>query len=183
MAAKIQKKENSLRIRIPVKKNPYVIIPMLLLCILWIPSLGYFVSKSLIMNDLIIRIVWLFLLVATIASGAILLTILFWMLFGHEEIYINKTDFVTMKPLVFYVRNNYYKTTEIKNLRIDKESYKKKINNEWKEDFRTIISFSVPEKQVIFGRGIDIHDAELILINLASSSFLDDRQFYTIHKG
>lgn len=183
MAAKIQKGANSLRIRIPVKKNPYVIIPMILLCLFWVPSLAFFVSKSLLMNDFLIRIFWLSLLVITIASGTALLTILFWMLFGHEEIYITEQDFITMKPLVFYVRNNRYHTREIKDFRVDKESYKKMVNGEWKEDFRTIISFSVPEKQVIFGRGIDMHDAELILINLASSGFLTDQQFYTVHKS
>ena len=53
MSIYIKKGQESLKIRIPVKKNPYLIIPILILVSLWVPFLLLLVRKSLINNDFI----------------------------------------------------------------------------------------------------------------------------------
>ena len=41
MSIYIKKRQDSLTIRIPVKKNPYLIIPILILVSLWVPFCYY----------------------------------------------------------------------------------------------------------------------------------------------
>ena len=183
MSIYIKKRQDSLTIRIPVKKNPYLIIPILILVSLWVPFLLLLVRKSLINNDFITHLFWVIGLSSWFFIGTFGVTLLIWMLFGYEEIKIQKDKVIVSKPLVFYVRNNFYDTSSIKEIRLDKEVYKARKNNMWQEMTRNIIRMDTPGKTVGFARGIASHDGETIIINMASCELLNQKQFQIIHKA
>ena len=78
MSIYIKKRQDSLTIRIPVKKNPYLIIPILILVSLWVPFLLLLVRKSLINNDFITHLFWVIGLSSWFFIGTVGVTLLIW---------------------------------------------------------------------------------------------------------
>lgn len=179
----IKSKPNFLMIRIPIKKNPYLIIPLLTMIILWIPFLFNFTEKSLITNILTTKLIWLTVLSIWFILGAIGFTFLIWILFGYEEILIKNDFLVTSKPLIFYVRNSFYDKSTISGIRLDKEVYNARKNGVWQEKTRNVIRMETPNKTVSFARGIETLEGEAILINLATSGIFEQNQFHVEHKA
>lgn len=183
MSIYIKKRADRLTIRIPVKKNPYLIIPLLGLVGVWIPFLLFFVEKSLTINDFKFHLFWTVGLSSWFILGTLGISVLIWLLFGYEEIKIHGELVLISKPLIFYVRNNFYEKSTMKEIRLDKEIFKARKDGEWQEKTRNIIRIETPGKTVSFARGIESHDGETIIINLASSGLLNQNQFQIIQKA
>ncbi len=181
MRIKIIDSRDRFTIKIPVIKNPYVIIPLFVSFFLWV--VGLFAIKKFVytsfstwveMGIIIIGLVWLII-------GFFLLKILSWLLTGSEIVKIDSQSLHTQKPLLVYRRTRTYPLKDIHNLRVDKEVFQRKKNGIWLDDVRTVIKFDTSYKVVTFGRGINEDEAQFIILQLASCKYLIENNFANKH--
>ncbi len=116
------------------------------------------------------------------AVGVAGYTVLSFMFFGREKILITQSQMLIEKPLVFYNRRNYYLAKDISNLRVGREEYKARENNEWITRERSILLMDYPEKHVAFARGTSAEEAEWILLKIAQSGLLPSKAFAPMHQ-
>lgn len=114
-------------------------------------------------------------------GGYALFSMLFWMLFGSENIIISKSHLKTSKPLIFYRRINSYAIGEISNIRVDKELYQKKEKGNWIEKDRTVIKMETPYKTIVCARGVTEKEAEYILLQISLCPFIREDQLSEHH--
>jgi hypothetical protein len=175
---RVSDQKDVLSIRIPLKKNTTALIAMIFATMAWVFALFVLVTVTLRFDQhfwaklgLIISIIGWFALGMAGASFFV------WLFFGRERILLNREFFITDKPLVFFYRRNFYEVDSISNIRIDVEVYKANRNGEWIDEQRTVLKFDTPDKLVTFARGITRNEAEFIVLQLASSPYLNKSQF------
>lgn len=178
----IQKKGNTLVIRIPVRKNIKAMAAVIMAAVPWVLMLWWLVARSQLHHTiswapkayLLAIIIWF-------GVGIAGYTFLSWMFFGRERIMLADQQMLIEKPLVFYNRRSYYQTQFMTNLRIGKEIYKARENGVWVDRERTILLFDYPGKQVTFGRGTNAEEAEMVLLALARHGSLAPKTFAATH--
>lgn len=176
----IQKGRRGLVIKIPVRKNPYVYVPLLLATMGWIVGLWLLLEfLSHIDRKIVDYLLWLIVLSWT-ALGLAGSASLFWIFFGFEQIVLNKEMLTTRKPLILYNRFNIYSAPSITRLRLDEEVYRARRNGEWQDVARPVIRFSTPEKEVTIGRGSSAAALDKILLAMAASGYLRKEQFEAV---
>ncbi|MCO5232534.1 MAG: hypothetical protein LC105_12100 [Chitinophagales bacterium] len=173
----------SMTILVPVKKQKKQLIVILLLALPWVLGLWtiievfYSTSASLWHKafTLMIILFWS-------SIGVVGYTLLTFMFFGREKIFITPQQILIEKPLVFYNRRNYYLVQNISMLRVGVEQYKAQENNQWVDRERSILQLEYPEKIVSFARGTSPEEAEWILLKIAQSGLLPSQAFATFHQ-
>lgn len=177
----IRKGPRGLTIKIPVRKNPYVFVPLLLATVGWIVGLWLLLEFLQQANHRIIDyLLWLILLSWT-ALGLAGSAALFWIFFGFEQIVLDGEMLTTRKPLILYNRFNIYPVNSISGLRLDKEVFRVRRGGEWVDEARPVLRFHTPEKEVTVGRGSSAEVLEKILLSMASSGYLSKNQFETVN--
>jgi len=164
---------------IRIKQNRKALLWVLLSCIPWVLILLSIEKTLLVHKTFILRLLLVAALLLWMSVGAAGCIFFIWLFFGRERIMINQNHILIEKPLVIYNRRNYYPLTEVDNIRIDKEIYKVSRDGQWQDMYRTVLAFDTSTKHVFFGRGIDRVDAEYLLLQLASSGYLQKSQFST----
>lgn len=178
---KVLQRPKATYIEIPIVKNIYVILPLLLLSILWCFGLVVFLKLIYTSFRWWIEIGIAMFALSWLAGGYALFSTLFWMLFGSEHIIISKSNLKTSKPLVFYRRINTYQINDITNIRVDKELYQKKEEGVWIEKDRTVIKMDTPYKSIVCGRGISENEAIYILLQMSLCPFIHEDQISKHH--
>lgn len=179
---KVFNQKNLLEIRIPLKKNTTALVAMIFATLAWIFILFLFVRLTLHLHYFWYKAGLILSILAWFGLGMAGASFFVWLFFGRERILLNKEFFITDKPLVFFYRRNFYNVSDISNLRTDIEIYKANRNGNWTDEHRTVIKFDTLSKHVTFARGIAKEEAEFILLQLAKSGFLEQKQFAEIHK-
>lgn len=170
--------KNYLAIRIPMKRSVKNLIILSLATASWSISLFfliYFFTNKF--NHAYGKYILVLSFIIWTIVGLIGASIFMWIFFGRERIIISKDYLITEKPLVFFYRRSFYNIKEISNIKIDKEIYRINRNNEWIEQYRTILKFDTPQKSPVFARNIDTKDAEYVLFLLAKSNYFEEQQF------
>lgn len=179
---RIRKNATHLDMYIRIKQNKKALMWVIAAALPWVFVL-FLIEKSLLASDaFILRALILLALLLWMAVGAAGCVFLIWLYFGRERIMVNDEHILIEKPLVIYNRRNYYPLLELSNIRIDRELYKVSRNGQWQDTYRTVLAFDTPSKHVFFGRGIEKSDAEFLLLQLASSGYLQKNQFATYQK-
>lgn len=179
---KIKQSKDSLSFILPLKKSKYRLLFMLIASIIWCLGLFYLIRYSISGHGYWMKLLLLLIIATWSFIGMIGVSIFIWMFFGRERIIVTNEFFITDKPLVFFYRRNFYPLQGISNLRIDKEIYKVKRNQNWLEQNRTVLKFNTPQKEVVFARGIEQQDAETILLRLAQYTHFNKEQLAVIHR-
>lgn len=176
---RLRKTASHLDMYIRIKQNKKALLWVIAATLPWVFVL-LMIEKVLLASDtFILRALILIALLLWMAIGAAGCVFIIWLYFGRERIMVNNEHILIEKPLVIYNRRNYYPITDVCNIRIDKELYKVSRNGEWQDTYRTVLAFDTPTKHVYFGRGIEKADAEYLLLQLASSVYLQKNQFAT----
>ncbi len=179
---RIRQKVSYLDMYIRIKKNKKALVWVIAASIPWVGILSL-LEKSLLSSDtFLLRAILLFALLSWMGIGAAGCVFLIWLYFGRERIMVNENHILIEKPLVIYNRRNYYPLSNVGNIRIDKELYKVSRDGKWHDMYRTVLAFDTSDKHVFFGRGIDKSDAEFLLLQLASSGYLQKNQFATFQQ-
>ncbi|MCB9034343.1 MAG: hypothetical protein H6553_10930 [Chitinophagales bacterium] len=178
---KIKSTKDSLSFILPLRKSKYRLLIMIAASILWCFGLFYLIRYSISGHGYWTKVLLLLIIASWSFIGTIGVSIFIWMFFGRERVIITNEYLITDKPLIFFYRRNFYPIQEISNLRIDKEIYKVKRNQSWIERNRTVLKFNTPNKEVVFARGIEQQDAELVLLELAQHNFFSNEQLAVIH--
>ncbi len=179
---RIRQKKDLLEIRIPLKKNPMLLLLMLMATAAWCFALFISISVVLADHSFWIRAGILLSIGGWFVIGMAGASVFMWMFFGRERIVITGDYFITDKPLIFFYRRSFYDNKDIRNMRSDIEIFKVHRNNQWKDEQRIVLKFDTPDKTAIFARGIDAPQAEYILLAIARSGYLQPGQFATEHK-
>lgn len=178
----IQMQNRQLTILVPVKKNKKLMTLVFLSTLPWVFVLWMIVDKIYTPDahfwwkamSLLAILIWS-------AVGVAGYTVLSFMFFGREKIFINSEQMLIEKPLVFYNRRNYYLLKDISLLRVGREQYKARENGVWVDRERSILQFEYPEKHVSFARGTTPEEAEWILLKIAQSGILPSTAFAPTH--
>jgi hypothetical protein len=177
----INKGRHGLTIKIPVRKNPYVYVPLLLATFGWIFGLWVLLEfLSHADRRILDYLLWLIVLSWT-ALGMAGCAALFWIFFGSEQLILDEELLTTRKPLILYNRFNIYPVSSISGFRLDQEVYRARRNGNWVDISRPVIKFNTPEKEVTIGRGSSSAVLEKILLALAASGKLNKKQFEAIN--
>ncbi len=179
---KIISREDVLEIRVSIKKNTNVLIAMILACCLWIVSLYVFIRIELSLHYFWYKAGMILAIMGWFALGMTVASFFIWLFFGRERILLTKDYFITDKPLVFFYRRNFYDIHTISNIRIDIEIFKANRNGVWMDESRTVLKFDTENKLVTITRGITQEEAEIILLYLAQSPYLKEKQFEVVQK-
>lgn len=179
----IQLQRRQLTILVPVRKNIRIMLWVLLLAVPWAVFLWILVERLQLEHT--IRWAPALYMVAILLWSVVGIagyTVLSFMFFGREKILITPDQILIEKPLVFYNRRNYYKTSDISNLRVGREVYKAKEKGIWVDRERSILQMDYPGKKVSFARGTTPEEAEWILLKIAQSGLLSSRSFAATHQ-
>lgn len=178
----IHMNNRQLTILVPVRKNKKLMTWVFLSAIPWVLILWTVVEKLYIPDGgFWWKLFSLLIILSWSAVGVAGYTVLSFMFFGREKIFITPEQMLVEKPLVFYNRRNYYLAQNISNLRVGREQYKARENGIWIDRERSILQMDYPDKQVAFARGTSPEEAEWILLKIAQSSLLPTEAFAGTH--
>lgn len=169
-----------LEISVKVLRNIYVIAPLIFSALVWLFGLIFLVDKVFVTYRTIIEMGIAGMLFFWLLLGGILFSTLYWIFYGKERLLVTHDYIQTEKPIHLYKRKRAYPIEDISNIRVAKEVFKVRRNGVWEDDFRTVIRFETPYKNVVFGRGLSPSDAEFIFMELARSPYLKEGQFEPI---
>ena len=169
--------DNYLEVSIGVLKNMYVIVPLVFSALIWIFGLGFLVDKVFQSYRTLIEMGIAGMLFFWLVLGGAIFSTLFWIFFGKERLIVTKEVLMTEKPIHLYKRRRAYAIGDVSNIRAAHELYKVRRNGVWEDDTRTVLRFETPYKNVVFGRGIEPEETELILVELARCPYFKESQF------
>lgn len=179
----IHLQSRQLTILVPVKKNKKLMIWVFLSTLPWVFVLWSIIEKLYIPDaGFWWKVMTLSAILIWSAVGIAGYTVLSFMFFGREKIFITPDQMLIEKPLVFYNRRNYYLTKDISQLKLGRELYKARENGVWIDRERSILLFEYPDKQVSFARGTSPEEAEWILLKIAQSGLLPVHAFAPTHQ-
>jgi len=176
----IGKSRHRLVIRIPVRKNPYVYIPLMVATAGWVIGLWFLLEFLHHTNHrLLDYALWIIVLSWTLVGLAGSAS-LFWIFFGYEQIVVDEEMLTTSKPLILYNRYNIYPVEVISRMRLDQELFHVRRAGVWADEKRPVLRFNTPGKEVTVGRGTSNAVLDKILLEMAASGYLKKKQFEAV---
>jgi len=168
---------NYLEISIRVLRNMYVIVPLAFSALIWIFGLAFLIDKVFQSYTTMIEMGIAGMLFFWLVLGGGIFSTLFWIFFGKERLIVTEEVLLTEKPIHLYKRKRAYAIKDVTNIRVAHELYKVRREGHWEDDTRTVLRFETPYKNVVFGRGIQPEETELILVELARCPYFEEGQF------